>query len=183
MKNSDLFEALVNEHYELIYKYCLVKLGRDDSAATEVTHDTFMILRSKLDTLNLTDNVAGWLVKTAQNCILKYKEREARYHSRTVFPDDESFDHIAEDGASVEERVISEIFDGELTAAINSALDDREKELFRLKYIEDKNPTEIAAILKTPYTTTRMRLKRLEAKLRHILSNGGDPSDGQAAKK
>ena len=173
MDDFDVFERLVDENYGLIYKYCLVKLGGDDAAASDATHETMMILRAKLGELDLSANVAGWLVKTAQNCILKQREREAKYASRVMFPDDaDVFDRIPDDAPDVDELVADDAESAALVERIERALDPGETELFRRRYLDEMNPTEISAALDMPYTTTRMRLKRLEAKLRRILTEG-----------
>lgn len=176
MKDRETYEQLVSSCYELVYKYCFVKLAHDDTAATECTNDTFMILADKIDSLDLGGNVAGWLIKTARFCILKYNEREKRYLSRIVLPeDDDVFERIEDDSPGVEERVIAAASESETLKRIENALDPAELELFRLRYIDEQNPTQIAAALELPYTTARMRLKRLEAKLRRTLSGDGAP--------
>ena len=173
MDDLKAYEQLVSDNYGLIYKYCLVKLGGDDAAASDATHETMMILRAKLGELDLSANVAGWLVKTAQNCILKQREREAKYASRVMFPDDaDVFDRIPDDAPDVDELVADDAERAALVARIERALDPGETELFRRRYLDEMNPTEISAALDMPYTTTRMRLKRLEAKLRRILTEG-----------
>ena len=173
MDRQSEFERIVEENYDLIYKFCFVKLRFDDEAATEVTADTFMVLKSKLDALDLDGNVAGWLVKTAQNRILKWNERASRYKSRVIYPGDGDLDGN-DSGERLEERVIDSVADGEFIARVESALDPAERTLFRLRYLDEKNATEIASELSLPYTTTRMRLKRLESRLRDILTESAD---------
>ena len=78
MAGEDLFEIIVRQYYDSIYRYCFYCLQGDEASAKDCTQETFLILIEKKRSVDLSGNIEGWLRRTAKNVIRHYLRKEKK---------------------------------------------------------------------------------------------------------
>ena len=82
MDSYSLCVELIKKYYQQIYRYCYARLNQHAESAQDCTQDIFMILFEKRDSLNLEENMRGWLYATADRVISNYLRKERKYENR-----------------------------------------------------------------------------------------------------
>lgn len=159
------FEAIVMQHSKPLHRYCYLKLSCDKELCEETVNDIFRILYTKWDALYKGENIKAYLYRTADLCIKNAKRKKSRYYSRNLSLE-EKFEQGDLDLAVYNDEYFTQSEEKEKISEITKDLSKKEKELFILRYIEKKTLNEIADITRTPYSTVRLRLERIEAKLK-----------------
>ena len=77
---SEIYDDLVRKHYDNVLHYCNARLHGDVQAAKDCTQEVFLILYQKMNKLNLSMNIQGWLYRTADREVKTY----IRKHPLTV---------------------------------------------------------------------------------------------------
>lgn len=78
MASEELFEIIIRQYYDSIYRYCYYCLNGDEAAAKDCTQETFLILIEKKRMVDLSGNIEGWLRRTAKNVIRHYLRHERK---------------------------------------------------------------------------------------------------------
>ena len=107
--------AAAEQYYQALYRYCLLQLGGDLSAADDCVQETFLRMLEKKDTLDFSGNIRGWLYSTAYRVIKEHRLQKRR--DLELCPDDQDVELVAagQDTASAEEarRLLSSLSDEE----------------------------------------------------------------------
>jgi RNA polymerase sigma-70 factor (ECF subfamily) len=73
----DAFAELYHRYKRQIFTFCL-KLTGDQSLAEDATHDTFLKMYNKIDTLSDPSTLRSWLYSIARNGVYKQLSRNQR---------------------------------------------------------------------------------------------------------
>ncbi len=107
--------AVAEQYYQPLYRYCLLQLGGDLSAADDCVQETFLRMLEKKDTLDFSGNIRSWLYSTAYRVIKEHRLQKRR--DLELCPDDQDVELVAaeQDSASAEEarRLLSTLSDEE----------------------------------------------------------------------
>jgi RNA polymerase sigma-70 factor (ECF subfamily) len=126
------FAEMVREHQHMVFSLALHFL-RDRESAEEVAQDVFLHLHQKLNDLESVDHVKFWLRRVATHrCIDEARRRKLRPNF------------------NLEDQL------GRLIAA----LPERARMMVLLRYQEDMDPAEIAAVAGVPLSTVKSLLHR-----------------------
>lgn len=147
------FKDIFTTHYQplLIHAYTLIK---NMDAATEIVEEVFVEFIHKPPKSLAEINVRGYLFKLTKSEYLRYLVRK-------------NINEIIEKTGTRESLQIEDI-QKEIATALNS-LQETDQSTFRLFFIQDKTPQEVATILNKPETSIRMRISRLKKILREFL--------------
>jgi RNA polymerase sigma-70 factor (ECF subfamily) len=160
MNATEEFEALVDEHYESLYRFAL-SLTRSESDARDLTQQTFYTWAKKGHQLRDRSRAKTWLFTTMHRAFLATQRRQNR------------FPHHELEQVAGELPVYSPESTDQLDAApVLSALarvDGIYQAAVALFYLEDYSYQQIANILEVPLGTVKSRIARGVAQLRHIL--------------
>ena len=155
--NETTIEDLIKEYHQKIYIYCfnILRNSHDaEDAAQEVFLKAFQSSR-----LMEIDNRSAWLYKIAYNhCLNKLKRRSLI-----------KFVPFIENNGLKEKVSNSSQHDDFELSYILSKLKPKERALIVLRIIEDKDFTEIAAILAISTPTARKRFERIKLKVQKII--------------
>lgn len=151
--NETRIEELLKEYHPKIYAYCfnILRNAHDaEDAAQEVFIKAFQ--SKKLLEIN---NINAWLYRIAYNhCLNKVKRKSFI-----------EFIPFVEKNRGQEDDTSSDI---ELSYIL-SKLKPKERAMIVLRIVEDKDFTEIAAILDIGIPTARKRFERIKSKVQTIL--------------
>src|ERR1700760_2364612 len=75
---SDIFEEIVSQHYEPLYKFAFSLTGRE-ADASDLTQETFYIWASKGHQLRDRSKVKSWLFTTMHREFLNIRKRMVRF--------------------------------------------------------------------------------------------------------
>ncbi len=141
--------AAAEQYYQPLYRYCLLQLGGDLSAADDCVQETFLRMLEKKDTLDFTGNIRSWLYSTAYRVIKEYRLRNRR--EMELCPGDLDVEAVSaeQDTASAEEA-----------AKLLSALSDEEYRLLEAYY--DSEHGSKAAVAKEYGMTMAQLYKRVQ---------------------
>ncbi len=155
------FETLVRSYRPKVFRYALASL-RDRDAAETITQDCFLNAYRARDRFRQDCNVQTWLMQIAVNLVRDHaRNRRLQFWKRTrnSQPVEELGSLAAERGPSAEARVLlSEKVKAIWTAA--SALPDKQRSVFLLRFVEEMDLLEIAAVTGMKEGTVKTHLFR-----------------------
>lgn len=155
------FQELVEAHQSMVFSIALHAL-RDRGLAQDVAQEVFLRLSSRLDKLQSEAHLKNWLrTVTSRLCI-----DELRRSGRNA----PSLEVVAE--PSVEASNADPFLSAHLRRLVGGLPGPARLALI-LRYQEDLDPSEIAAILNEPVPTIKSRLQRGLANLRDGLKSLG----------
>jgi RNA polymerase sigma-70 factor (ECF subfamily) len=152
--DANAFASLVRTHQGCVYSIGLRMLQRRD-AAEDLAQDVFLQLYRKLDSIETLEHLGFWLRRVASNLAI---DRLRRLPFTAPQPDPEM--EIPSHDAPVDPLMSRELVRllGELPAAPRAVM--------VLRYQEDRDLTEIAAMLDMPVNTVKSHIKRSLTTLR-----------------
>jgi len=149
-------EALIIRLYEKNYDQMMgfaLKTLRSTAMAEDIVQDTFYEAVRKAKLLAAHPNPGGWLMETEKYKILELRRRE----QRRVYQD---FETCQNDFIIIEKQYNN----AELNILLESALDVRERMLFRMYFLEGYSAKEIARLENVSENTLKVRMYRLKKK-------------------
>jgi len=164
MNPIDPFEALVNDHYQPLFRFAM-SLAHSESDAGDLTQHTFYTWAAKGHQLRDHSKVKTWLYTTLHRAFLQARRRQTR------FPHHE-LDEVSPNLPVLEPDFVKQSDCSQVLPAL-AKVDDVFRGAVALFYFEDCSYKEIAAILDVPVGTVKSRIARGLAQLREILENGG----------
>jgi RNA polymerase sigma-70 factor (ECF subfamily) len=143
------FAALVGEHQAMVYSLAYHFL-HDRSAAEDLTQDVFLTLYQNLHTIQSPSHLRHWLRQvTSRRCIdLARRARLRRFLSLGAVPEPATESHQPD--PAMERRL----------QALVAALPARLRMTLLLRYQEELEPAEIAAVLGVSINTVKSHLRR-----------------------
>jgi RNA polymerase sigma-70 factor (ECF subfamily) len=139
----------------MAYRY-----SKNPSEAEDIAQDALLRAWRRRSTLREKDRRKEWLATIVRN-------EAFRQHAR-VRPDPVA-EPEAKEGVE-DERVLATVERADLHAALND-LDERDRQLLRLRYNEDLTQEAIARRLGIPIGTVKVRLHRVRHKLRRAMGD------------
>jgi len=152
--SKEAWDALYEQYYEVLFRYCMSRLNRNEDAAAECVHRTFEVTLQKITALRSHSNIGGWLMNTVKNQIAKAHDRAKR--------DILVYRQMA---ANMTQEALLSI-DGDLDAeAFLARLSEGERVLYERYYVHGEKANEIALALGSSEAAVWMRLSRLRNKM------------------
>jgi len=160
--DQDAFRAIVQRHGDMVYSAAVRQLG-DLPLAEDVTQAVFIVLAKKAAKVK-GPMLAGWLVKAARYLALEARRGEWRRKARereaaAMKGETEQADQWRQMGAVLDEAL--------------SSLGDRDRTAVTLRYLEGRDPREVAAALGVSEQAAAKRLTRALSKLRKRFARHG----------
>ncbi len=159
----EAFGALVREHQRAIYNLALRMLNRAD-LAEDLTQDVFLQLHCKLDSIESTQHLDFWLRRVATNMAI---DRLRRAPLLATQPLSEAIEPAVETPPGDHDPLLSR----QLHRLLGELPPDP-RAVMLLRYQDDRDVSEIAAILQMPVNTVKSHLKRSLTTLRTKLIDG-----------
>lgn len=162
-KADEILRQTYSTYYEKVGRYCRIKL-KNRSEADDCIQECFMIFYRRILRGEEIDNTGAFLYKTADN-LIKTQWRQDKKNDKVV-----SLDDVAETVSAPEITDCSDTdFDLCADKIINS-LDEKDKEIYGLRYVDGKSILDVSRELNISFDATAKRLSRLRQKVRQIIS-------------
>lgn len=155
------FAALVREHQAMVFSLALHCL-RDRALAEELAQDVFMQLFKNLGEIESPAHLKFWLRRVASNRAIDVARRR-RWWPKFGLDDIPEPAQGAKEGDSLLSRHLQKLV---------ATLPESQRAVVVLRYQEDLDPTEIAAVLEMPVATVKSYLYRALGLLRRKLGKG-----------
>jgi len=154
------FEAIVGDYYQPLYRFAY-SLCQSDSAACDLTQETFYRWATKGHQLRDASKIKTWLFTTLYRQFLGQQRRDARFPHVEVEANHHELPHPTS-------RVDREL-DGALAVEALQEVGEIYRAPLTLLYLKDHSYREIADILDIPIGTVMSRLSRGKEHLRQKL--------------
>src|SRR5512136_2646318 len=169
--DREAFGRLVEEHKRSVYGLC-VRLLSDPEEAQDAAQEAFVRAYASLETFDLSQPFAPWVLRIARNHCLDLLRRRIPARSRVELDavDGDGPPHeLADTGSeraddAIEKTQVREALDRAITA-----LPENYREVVHLFHVEQLSYKEIAATMGIPLGTVMTWLHRARAQLRNLL--------------
>ena len=169
--DREAFSELVTRHQRRVWMVCRQYVGGDEADAA--AQDSLVKAYTSLGSFDGRAAFTTWLTRIAINTCLDLLRRRKREGLRLVEPNDEAIDAVAtvaDDDAGPEVRSMQRQAVARL-AALEGALPERQREIFRLRFYAEMELDEIAAALSVHVGTVKTQLHRAVHRLRSELGD------------
>ncbi len=165
------FDELVRLHWPRVYRFLLASL-RDPDAAQTLTQDCFLRAWRSQAGFRGESSARTWLMQIALNLARDYsRSRRLRFWSRlgasAVAPGDVS-DYLPDGAASPEEQAARKE-QVQTIGRVCRALPERQRTVFLLRFVEELDLLEIAAVTGIKEGTVKAHLARAVQTVRNKL--------------
>jgi RNA polymerase sigma-70 factor, ECF subfamily len=155
------FEDLVNACYAPLYRFA-ISLARTESAASDITQQTFYLWATRGHQLRDGSKAKSWLFTTLYREFVRLHRQESRF-----MPED----HEREPAEMpVENKSVGDSIDGAYALSALQQMSEVYRVPLTLFYLRELSYREIAAVLNVPPGTVMSRLSRGKAMLRNKLT-------------
>ena len=158
---EEWFENLFQSYYEDLYFYG-IKLVSNETLVKDELQELFAIIWTKRQKRNDINNPKIYLLTSLRRRLLKAKKQQYTQHPQQ----DTDFELSIEDLIIQEEQTTAQLQKLEQALA---ALPKAQKEIIYLKFYQNLDYKDIAAILKIKYQSVRNNVHRAITKLRTML--------------
>jgi RNA polymerase sigma-70 factor (ECF subfamily) len=150
------------EHSDAILRYCIFQTSNRD-VALDILQDTFTKTWLYLQDGKEIDNIKAFLYKVAKNLIIDYRRKKKSY----------SLDAITETGVDFEgedeEENITGNFDKEFVVGKLEKLEESDREILTMRYINEMSIKEIAEMIELTPNNVSVKIHRAVERLKKIL--------------
>lgn len=159
-----MLQQLYDEYRFKLIDFCLARLSGDRDTADDCVQEAFLVLNGKLLSGEEIENPRAFLYRTAENFV-KRRQKQISKENRRIVPLEK-----ADTTASTEELYADIDYDA-LAEKLIAALDEDEKILYNLRYIQNTRVDELAIKLDISRPAVSMRLVRLKNKITDMVTN------------
>jgi RNA polymerase sigma-70 factor (ECF subfamily) len=165
MSQPDM-SALVDEFYRPLYLFAL-SLARNETAAQDLTQETFCRWAQRGHQLREDSKARGWLFTTLYREFLRVRQRSLRWPQEEFVAE---VHQLVMDAPDSDSAPASRAEAGEVMLALQS-LDETHRVPLTLFYLNQMSYREISELLEIPAGTVMSRLSRGKAQLRRLLED------------
>ena len=160
--NLDAFYCIVEKYENKLLKYVFRITNVDLEEAENLLQEVFIKVYRNINEYNDSLSFSSWIYRIAHNITIDYYRKNKDKQSISLQTDDEGYMNLIEILESPS-NTENEYKNKELTkiiVTILDSLDAKYKEILVLKFLEDKNYSEISDILKMPEWTVATLINR-----------------------
>lgn len=168
MNSAEQFEAIVNEHYEPLFRFA-ISLTRMESDARDLTQQTFYVWARKGHQLRDLSKAKAWLFTTLHRAFLVARRKQTRFTHHDL-------ESVSEQLPAIWPERVNEMDASQVLLAL-ARVDETYRAAVALFYLNDYSYKEIATILEVPIGTVKSRIARGVGQLRKILLSDGTNSE------
>lgn len=154
--NSDWFFCLAKRYEDKLLRYIRRVSGGSKEDIEDILQDVFVKTYQHLNSFDPRLKFSSWIYRIAHNeSVSAIRKKSVR---PTVYLDEEDMQKFA-DSLDIA-HAIDNRFDRERINKVLAALDDKYSEVLALRYLDEKDYTEIADILRKPISTVGNLISR-----------------------
>lgn len=167
LKERQAFSSIVERYEKPLSRYTR-RLGADPEAVKDILQETFIKVYVNLNGYDADFSFSTWMYRIAHNEAVNYW-RKARVRP-SAFHNEEDLELFSAIPDKLD--LMAEVNDKERAHAVRESLaqlPDLYREIFVLRYLEEKSYDEISDILQMPPGTVATHLNRGKEKLKKLL--------------
>lgn len=170
LQDSEQFGALIDRYEQKLMRY-IIRLTRVSvQCAEDILQNAFIKMYRNLNNFDAAFTFSSWAYRISHNEAISYVRKNKKVVSVDAADDDDLtlLEKLASDI-----DIASETASAETTAKVRKALDAlplQYREVLVLRYLEDKDYTEIGDILKKPIGTVGTLINRAKTHFKKIAS-------------
>lgn len=157
------FITAYDQYADAIYRYCFFRVGNIKSIAEDLVQETFTKSWHYLLKGNEVKNLRAFLYQTARNLIIDRSRKKQSLDSSLEKLQEQGFDPIGHNAESIETTV-----EYQRLKETMEHLDETDKDLLMLRFIEGYGPKEIAIILNETPNNISVRINRAKKHLKKL---------------
>lgn len=162
-KIQEVFMKCYEEHSDALFRFCYFQVSNRE-VATDILQDTFTKTWVYLKDGKKIDNLKAFLYKVAKNLIIDYRRKKKST----------SLDAITETGIDFkgEEDIVENITheaDKEFIVKQLDKLEEKDKDILTMRYVNEMSIKEIADILDMTTNNVSVKIHRAVEKMKDIL--------------
>ncbi len=163
--NTAAFEAIVNEHAQLVYNLAL-RMVVNPQEAEDIAQEAFVRVWQALPQFRAQAKFSTWLYRIVTNLCYNRLPR-LKQELQAVDPDDEAYLLAGE--TAVETQLLTAEIKAELYEAIRT-LPEGYRLLITLRHLQEMSYDEIATVTEMPLGSVKTGIFRARRQLRRILT-------------
>ena len=157
------FERVYAEHFDFVWR-AVRSLGIPAGNADDVTHDVFLIVHRKLDSLETTSALRSWLFGIARRVCKDYRRSLGRRGTHLELDAQREIDRGQDPQSSVLNRQALQVVE-----RYAEGLDEERRALFFLALVEGLPIAEVSSTLELNANTTYSRVRVMRRELAELL--------------
>ena len=170
--SEQAFYVLIKRYEKKIFAYISRSTGGMPEQSEDILQETFLKVYKNLNAFDNSLKFSSWLYRIAHNEIVSFyrknkKEKLTVSMETTLFSD--GLPAVFNDTVDISETIISD----EKMLKIKEilfTLPPKYRDIIMLRYLEEKDYTEISDILKIPMGTVATQINRAKKKLKKIIT-------------
>lgn len=159
-KKRESFISYYNQFKDKIYAYFLYRVGFDIKLAEDLTSEAFLKAFKKFEDFDLDKPFQPWIFAISHNHLVNHYKA-----SKREVPLDEIEGLAKSAGVKYEEK-----FELERVMKIINQMEESDKEVLLLRYVQGLDNSEIAEVLEKEEGAVRTQISRSLFKLRQIIN-------------
>ena len=163
-KADKLLEEYCQQYKTILYKYAYLRTGHDKDVAEDCVQEAFMVIYKRLCKGEEFSQPKAFLYRTVDNFV--------KEHLRDLQKQKKVKDAIAPENSFFELPVfqnLDEQTENEIIIAVFKEMSDKEKVIYRRRYIDKCNVRDIAKEYNISVSTVTTRLYRIRQKAEEIV--------------
>ncbi len=160
-QNKDHFLPYYNQFKDKIYNYFLYRVGFDSLLAEDLTSEVFIKALKNFKDFDKNKKFQSWIYMIAHNHLINHYKT-----AKQLIPLD-----IMEEFLQYNDNSAAEKYDLEQTLKIINLMEEGDREILRLKLVDELSNSEIADLLIKEEGAVRTQISRSLNKLREKLNN------------
>jgi len=159
--NIDAFYCIVEKYEQKLLKYILRITNVSYEDAENILQEVFIKSYTKINSYNSDYSFSSWIYRIAHNHTIDYFKKHSKKETVNLEGDDDNinFLNLFESWENIEENISKKELNKKIWEIIYS-LDSKYSEILILKFLEEKNYSEISDILKIPEWTVATLINR-----------------------
>lgn len=163
MIDKKSFSEAYDTYADAIYKHCFLHIF-SKTRAEDLMQETFLRAWRYAEEGHDIRNLRALLYRIATHLIIDEKRKKKEESLDALLATSDAYEPSFDERAENDKR----IFFGETFAKLK-LLEEEERSIIVMRYVDDLEPREIAALIGTSANSVSVRLHRALAKLRNIL--------------
>ncbi len=157
------FLAAYDQYADALYRYCYFRIGNNKPIAEDLVQETFTNCWHYLTKGNSIKNIRAFLYQTARNAIIDRSRKKQTSDSSLETLQELGFDPVDHNAESIETTV-----ECQRLMETMEQLDETDKDLLVLRFIEGYGPKDIAEMLHETQNTISVRINRAKKRLSQL---------------
>jgi len=157
----DAFYCIALKYEKKLLKYINRITNTSYEETENILQEVFIKAYTKINSYNSDYSFSSWIYRIAHNHTIDYFKKNSKKETINLEWDDENinFLDLFKSWENIEENISKKELNKKIWEIINS-LDDKYREILILKFLEEKNYSEISDILKIPEWTVATLINR-----------------------